>query len=154
MPNLIDRLKIAYLTHKYKSPPDLYDKRGLPYWLYKKECLEERYSDWFYSGGGIRDRVFVVQVELSWEENSTEILLENIFIKESIRGLGIGSQMIALVKEFANMIGKQIIIGHISENDSPIETGLFDWYSHHGFEIIHHDHDKNSEFVADIRCVL
>lgn len=138
--------RIRQLLNGHSKSPDLYDNLGYPYWLIAVNSDEE-FIEWWVNNG--RDHIASVQVQCN--DDNTLTLNDLVIHEESLRGYGLGSQLLNHVKQYAQESGKSAIVGYIGIIDHQENESLPDWYQHHGFVVT--KPAQNGEY-ADIRFAL
>ena len=150
------QIKLFNTYLRFKSSgirADIHDKFGIPWTFEQEDDLAMGFSNWqCYTQGCMAD------VGLRWSDESTFVNLNGIFIHNPrYWGRGVGSILIDKVKAFTIKLGKDGIVGWVSDEqvngglkrENP-QPHLLDWYRHHGFSVTELSDPSNPQRIADI----
>lgn len=141
---------IHWRTRKW-SKPDLIDRSGFPHWLWENGSVEEESMHWRFTDGLNTS----ANVRFVWSAEDDYLTLGDIVVESEYWGRGIGSHLIERLKYYSVELGKQGIVGEISELDinggqeHPPQPHLMDWYRRRGFEVTEYD-QKRGVMLAEI----
>jgi N-acetylglutamate synthase-like GNAT family acetyltransferase len=87
-------------------------------------------------------------------ESPSELMLSDIQIEPPYRNRGIGSQLIAVIKQLAREKQVQTVTGFITREDSEGTPHLLEWYKRHGFAVQPIDGQNATKAIALLRLTI